>query len=46
MTGLFGRRFDLSFVEQLAAEEAVPFEKTVAEEAGSGKVAGLAGGIQ
>lgn len=45
-TGLFGRRFDLSYVAQLAAEEAVPSGKTVAEEAGSGKAAGFAGGIQ
>ena len=44
-TGLFGRRFDLSFAERLAAEKAVRSEKTVAEEADSGKTAGFVEGI-
>lgn len=44
--GLSGRRFDLSSAERPVAEEAVPSEKTVAEEAGSGKAAGFAEGTQ
>lgn len=45
-TALFGRRFDQSSAERLAAEEAVLSGMTVAEEAGSGKAAGFAVGIQ
>lgn len=45
-TGLFGRRFDLSFAEPLAAETAVRSERTVAAEADSGKTAGFVEGIQ
>ena len=45
-TGLFGRKSGLFSAAQLAAEEAVLSEKTVAEEAGSGKAAGFVEGIQ
>lgn len=45
-TGLFGKRFDLSSAERLAAEEAVPSEKTVAGEADFEKASGFAEGIQ
>lgn len=45
-TGLSGRRSDLSSAERPVAEEAVPSGKTVAEEAGSGKAADFAEGIQ
>ncbi len=43
---LFGRMFALIFAERLVAEKAVPTETIVAEEAGSGKAAGFAEGIQ
>ena len=38
--------FALIFAERLVAEKAVPTETIVAEEAGSGKAAGFAEGIQ
>ena len=45
-TGLSGKRFGLSSAAQLAVEEAVPSERTVVEEAGSGKAAGFVEGIR
>ena len=45
-TGLSGMRFDLSLADWLAVEVVVPSKKTVAVEAGSGKLAGFAEGIR
>ena len=45
-TGQSERRFGLSSAERLAAVKVAPSEKTVAEGAGSGKVAGFAEDIQ
>ena len=44
--GLSGRRFDPFSVEQFVAEKTAQRERTVAEEADSGKAAGFAEGIR